>query len=194
MEDLLKKKKISPTVFPEDACFINVHREKGIETSREYQDENVIKNFKLGGLKFIIDDKFETMPSIEIAMHSKSMLSGRSETYRKFKNFKGEVGIRTIDKYMLAYANELFSIEAFTTANRKKEIVNYLIDLANAVGEIAYQYRNPAAHGDVMVKDKASACGDYLIKVRKLIYGFLSKIKKKYRSGFVECVATKEKN
>ena len=57
-----------------------------------------------------------------------------------------------------------------------------------------YEYRNPAAHGDVMVKDKASACGDYLIKVRKLIYGFLSKIKKKYRDGFIEWVATKEKN
>lgn len=190
----LKKKNVSPTVFSEDACFLNVHKEKGIETSREYQDENLIKNFKLGGLKFIIDDKFETMPSIEIAMYSKSMLNGRSETYRKFKNFKGEAGIRTIDKHMLAYANELFSTEAFTAANRKKEIVNYLIDLANAVGEIAYQYRNPAAHGDVMVKDKASACGDYLIKVRKLIYGFLSKIKKKYRDGFIEWVATKEKN
>ena len=82
----------------------------------------------MGGLKFIIDDKFETMPSIEIAMYSKSMLSGRSETYRKFKNFKGETGIRTIDKHMLADANDLFSIEAFTATNRKKEIVNYLID------------------------------------------------------------------
>ena len=65
-------------------------------------------------------------------------------------------------------------------------VVNYLVDLSNAVGEIAYQYRNPAAHGDVMQMQKASACGDYLIKVRKLICGFMSKIKKKYRGGVDE--------
>ena len=181
----LKKKGISAAVFPEDACFLNVKKEKGEEISREYQDEKAIKNFKLGGLKHIIDDKFEVMPSLEIAMRSESLLNGRSEAYRKYKNFKGEYGVRTIDKHMLAYANELFSKEAFSSANRKKDIVNYLIDLSNAVGQIAYEYRNPAAHGDVMVKDKASACGDYLIKVRKLIYGFLSKVKKKYRAGYI---------
>ena len=183
----LKKKKISPSVFPEDACFIVVNKENGEEISRKYQNENEIKNFKLGGLKYIIDDKFESIPSLEIESKTNYLSKGRSETYRKFKNFKGEYGLRTIDKHMENYANDLFSQEAFgydSKENRKKDIVNYLIDLSNAVGEIAYQYRNPAAHGDIMGMKKASACGDYLIKVRKLIYGFLSKIKDKYKDGY----------
>ncbi len=183
----LKKKKISPSVFPEDACFIVVNKENGEEISRKYQNENEIKNFKLGGLKYIIDDKFESIPSLEIESETNYLSKGRSETYRKFKNFKGEYGLRTIDKHMENYANDLFSQEAFgydSKENRKKDIVNYLIDLSNAVGEIAYQYRNPAAHGDILGIKKASACGDYLIKVRKLIYGFLSKIKDKYKDGY----------
>ena len=183
----LKKKKISPSVFPEDACFIVVNKENGEEISRKYQNENEIKNFKLGGLKYIIDDKFESIPSLKIESKTNYLSKGRSETYRKFKNFKGEYGLRTIDKHMENYANDLFSQEAFgydSKENRKKDIVNYLIDLSNAVGEIAYQYRNPAAHGDIMGMKKASACGDYLIKVRKLIYGFLSKIKNKYKDGY----------
>ncbi len=183
----LKKKKISPSVFPEDACFIVVNKENGEEISRKYQNENEIKNFKLGGLKYIIDDKFESIPSLEIESKTNYLSKGRSETYRKFKNFKGEYGLRTIDKHMENYANDLFSQEAFgydSKENRKKDIVNYLIDLSNAVGEIAYQYRNQAAHGDIMGMKKASACGDYLIKVRKLIYGFLSKIKDKYKDGY----------
>ena len=183
----LKKKKISPSVFPEDACFIVVNKENGEEISRKYQNENEIKNFKLGGLKYIIDDKFESIPSLKIESETSYLSKGRSETYRKFKNFKGEYGLRTIDKHMENYANDLFSQEAFgydSKENRKKDIVNYLIDLSNAVGEIAYQYRNPAAHGDIMGMKKASACGDYLIKVRKLIYGFLSKIKNKYKDGY----------
>ena len=179
----LKKKGVSPAVFSEDACFLSVKKERGIEVARGYQSEHDVKNFRLGGLKFIIDDKFELTPTLEGAKLWNPTAGGRSEAYRKHKNFKGEIGVRTIDKHMVDYANELFSAGAFDRANRKKEIVNYLVDLSNAVGEIAYQYRNPAAHGDVMQMQKASACGDYLIKVRKLIYGFMSKIKKKYRGG-----------
>ena len=70
-----------------------------------------------------------------------------------------------------------FSKEAFNPENRQKEIVNYLVDLASDVKTIM-DYRNPAAHGTTMTIKHAEVCGDYLIKVRKLIDSFLSKIKK----------------
>ena len=183
----LKKKKVSAAVFPADSVFLKITEEGNEEIGREYQDESEIKNFKLGGLRYILDDKFEIMPSREAAMQATTP-SGRSEVYRRRQlGYKDNLkyGIRTIDKHMVAYANELFDKDAFSATNRKKDIVNYLIDLSSSVGEIAYQYRNPAAHGDVMDMQKASFCGDYVIKVRKLMYGFLSKIKKKYRNGYV---------
>ena len=92
-------------------------------------------------------------------------------------------GERTISRYIADYANLIFSDEAFSEVNRERDIVNYLIDLANEVHVVKKQ-RNPAAHGTTMSCEHAEVCGDYLIKVRKLIYGFLSKIKKKYWKEF----------
>lgn len=55
-------------------------------------------------------------------------------------------------------------------------MVNYIIDLATDVKDIK-KIRNPAAHSDTMTCAHAEVCGDYLIKVRKLICNILSKIK-----------------
>jgi hypothetical protein len=81
---------------------------------------------------------------------------------------------------MVEFADELFKEDAFSLANREKEIVNYLVDLAADVRDIK-KIRNPAAHSDTMTCAQAEVCGDYLIKVRKLICNILSKIKDEYK-------------
>ena len=42
--------------------------------------------------------------------------------------------------------------------------------------------RNPAAHSQTMSCEQAELCGDYLIKVRKLICNILEKIKDEYKN------------
>ena len=171
----LKKKGVSASVFDEKQCFLNIEKENGEEIARSYRQENEVKYFSLGSLYYIIDSKFE-----DRIIGSQYRISGRSVAYRKGYRFRDGVrieGERTISKYMAKYADQLFSKEAFNPENRQKEIVNYLVDLASDVKTIM-DYRNPAAHGTTMTIKHAEVCGDYLIKVRKLIDSFLSKIKK----------------
>ena len=170
----LKKKGVSASVFDEKQCFLNVEKENGEEIARSYRQENEVKYFSLGSLYYIIDSKFE-----DRIIGSEYRISGRSVAYRKGYRFRDGVrieGERTISKYMAKYADQLFSKEAFTPENRQKEIVNYLVDLASDVKTIM-DYRNPAAHGTTMTIKHAEVCGDYLIKVRKLICNFLGKVK-----------------
>lgn len=162
----LKNKGASPTEFSENQCFINVTQD-GEEEIYFFANNDETYRFSLGSLWYIIEVKTELPTDIEIV--------GRSPSYRK----KGR-GITTISKYAIEFANELFKEDAFSENNREKEIVNYLIDLATDVKDIK-KIRNPAAHSDTMTCAQAEVCGDYLIKVRKLICNILSKIKDEYK-------------
>ena len=113
--------------------------------------------------------------------------SERSVPYRKKYGYvkEGEKSVkkegeRTLNKHIAEYADLIFTEEAFSSANREKEIVNYLVDLSTDVFVIKQQ-RNPAAHGETMSCKHAEICGDYLIKGRKVIYNILSKIKDEYK-------------
>lgn len=162
----LKRKGASPTEFSENQCFINVTQD-GEEEIYSFVNNDETYRFSLGSLWYIIEVKTELPTDIESV--------GRSPSYRK----KGR-GITTISKYAIEFANELFKEDAFSENNREKEIVNYLIDLATDVKDIK-KIRNPAAHSDTMTCAQAEVCGDYLIKVRKLICNILSKIKDEYK-------------
>lgn len=162
----LKKKGASPTESSENQCFINVTQD-GEEEIYSFAKNDETYRFSLGSLWYIIEVKTELPTDIESV--------GRSTSYRK----QGR-GITTISKYVIEFANELFRDDAFSENNREKEIVNYLIDLATDVKDIK-KIRNPAAHSDTMTCAHAEVCGDYLIKVRKLICNILSKIKDEHK-------------
>lgn len=162
----LKKKGISPTEFSENQCFINVIQDEEEEIYSFANNDETYK-FSLGSLWYIIEVKTELPTDIESV--------GRSPRYRK----QGR-GITTISKHVIEFANELFKEDAFSEINREQEMVNYLIDLATDVKDIK-KIRNPAAHSDTMTCAHAEVCGDYLIKVRKLICNILSKIKDEYK-------------
>jgi len=83
----------------------------------------------------------------------------------------------TIDQTMLDYLNSIFKKDAFGEAKREREITDYIICLAQEVKSIADSLRNPAAHDQAMKIYKAEVCGNYIIKVQKLLFGFLSKLK-----------------
>jgi hypothetical protein len=86
---------------------------------------------------------------------------------------------RTVNKYILEYALELFAEDAFSEGNRKKEIVNYLIDIASDAKTIK-DYRNPGAHDKTMSIDEAAVTADYLVKIHKVLKQFMEKINPKY--------------
>ena len=184
----LKENNISASVFDANSCFLKVDRNNdGLELSREYRDEEETKHFSLGAFYYIIDSKFEVMSSAQIAIREETADSERSVSYRKKYRYAKEgdksikiEGERTLNKHVAEYADSIFTEEAFSSANREKEIVNYLVDLSTDVFVIMQQ-RNPAAHGETMSCKHAEICGDYLIKVRKLICNILSKIKDEYK-------------
>ena len=182
----LKLRGISPTEFGNQRLsFIKVTEGGcGEPDIYEYVGENDTRKFSLGSLYYTMEQKIEN--GVE-QLHSKRdekadgreiVGASRSVAYRKNQN-----GTRTISKFMAQYADELFAEDAFSKLNRESEIVNYMVDFATDVYTIM-QSRNPAAHADTMKISKANGCGDYLIKVQKLICNFVSKIKPEYRKGY----------
>ena len=175
----LKSKNISPSVFPANSCFIKLFKdEEGLEIAREYKDENDTDAFTLGSFYYIIDSKFETKEEIEQRCNDM-----RSVAHRRHTQYVKEDGVvvkkkgeRTISRYMADYADTLFSKDAFGDVDRDRAIVNYLIDLASDVHTVKKQQRNPASHKNLMSCRHAEACGDYLLKVRKIIAKILEKI------------------
>lgn len=85
-------------------------------------------------------------------------------------------GQATIDKTMLDYLDYIFGTHTFDENIRTEEINKYIVSLVDDLWTISELYRNPAAHSRKMDCKKAEACGDYIIKVKKLLIHFLEKI------------------
>ena len=81
-----------------------------------------------------------------------------------------------VDQTMIDYLNSIFKEDAFVEAKREREITDYIISLTQEVKSIADSLRNPAAHDQSMKIQKAEVCGNYIIKVQKLLIEFLNKI------------------
>ena len=81
-----------------------------------------------------------------------------------------------IDKTMCQYLESLFDLNAFAKSNRESEITDYIISLHQEVKTISDSLRNPAAHSEIMKCKRAETCGNYIIKVQKLLISFLQKI------------------
>ena len=96
-----------------------------------------------------------------------------------------------INKHVLAYVKEIFKDDIFEYAHYDSDLSNYLLDLANDTRTIIDR-RNPSAHGAFMSISEAEVCANYLMKVKKVIYRFISKIKEEYRGDYMECVEAKE--
>ena len=77
---------------------------------------------------------------------------------------------------MATYLDHLFKKEAFSEQNRKREILHYIISLYQEVQSIADSLRNPSAHTNSMKYHRAEVCGNYIIKVKKLLKNFIDKI------------------
>ena len=89
----------------------------------------------------------------------------------------GKKGSTLVDESMIEYLDFIFKDDAFTHENRRQEISKYILDLSNTVFDIKENYRNHAIHSRSMKCDMAEICGDRIIKVQKLLFGFLLKLK-----------------
>lgn len=158
----LKKNNVSSTEFSEKQRSIIFVK----DNIYYYQDEENDASFSLGAFSHIIDKKREPESLIQ---KSEIQENGAGIKYKS-----------VINRHIAKYANELFEEDAFTEENREKEIKNYLISLSEDVESIRDK-RNPAAHSFTMKKSDAELCGDYLVKVRKLLCGLLKKIKPEYK-------------
>ena len=87
-----------------------------------------------------------------------------------------EKGRNEIDRTMLDYLDFSFGDNDFKGDLRMQEINKYILSLVDDLWTISELYRNPAAHSRKMDCKKAEACGDYIIKVKKLLIHFLEKI------------------
>ena len=120
---------------------------------RYYDETNEYATpFSLGSLKFIIT----------FDLHSKTPYSNE------------------INPHVLSYVKEIFKDDVFEYANYDLDLKNYLLDLANDTKTIMDR-RNPSSHGTFMPIDEAEVCANYLMKVKKVIYRFMSKLKEDKR-------------
>ena len=167
----LKGKGVSPEEFlkygPEGAFPII---ERSRKTGEWVYKEEYDTSFSLGTFYYILGLQRKTAPT-------PTSLDGQSVVSRSVLDY--DKSGRGIDPYVLEYAKELFAGDAFGK-NRAKEIVNYLIDLATDTKTIM-DFRNPAAHHDIMTYDQAAITANYLVMIHKLIKHFLEKIDPKYR-------------
>lgn len=123
----------------------------------EYKNENDLSEFTLGALNLTL--------GYDRAAGEEGCTTAKAE------GAKGQ-----IDKTMFEYLNALFKKDAFARSNRECEITDYIISIYQEVKTIADSLRNPAAHSEIMKCKRAEACGNYIIKVKKLLIRFLEKI------------------
>lgn len=90
---------------------------------------------------------------------------------------EGKKSGENLDNSMIDYLDLVFKNDAFESTNRRLEIANYILSLADKVHTIAEQYRNAAAHSEVIKCKRAEICGDHIIKVQKLLCKFVEKFK-----------------
>jgi TPR repeat protein len=161
----LKRKKISVNEFvnPNEVRQISIvetyyKNKKRTKVGYRYFDEKNenVNPFSLGSLKYIIT----------------------FDPFSKNAYFNSE-----INKHVLSYIKEIFKEDIFEFANYDIDVKNYLLDLANDTKTIMDR-RNPSAHGAFMSIDEAEVCANYLMKVKKVIYHFVSKIKDECKGGF----------
>jgi hypothetical protein len=81
-----------------------------------------------------------------------------------------------LDSSMIDYLDFAFKNDAFNEGERRVAITNYILSLADTVYTIAEQHRNAAAHTEVIKCRRAEICGDYIIKVQKLLCKFIEKL------------------
>ena len=67
--------------------------------------------------------------------------------------------------------------DAFGDIDEERAITDYLVYFTQEIGAIADSLRNPAAHANIMTYKKAEVCGNYIIKVKKILKHFLEKLK-----------------
>jgi tetratricopeptide (TPR) repeat protein len=147
--EFLKKKEVSPNTFPQKRSFIK----RINSTELAYRDSSDLTEFTLGNLHLTVG--LERKPQF-----------AENDTFKY-----------TVDQTMLDYLNSIFKEDAFGEAKREREITDYIISLTQEVTSIADSLRNPAAHSETMKCQKAEACGNYIIKVQRLLIDFLEKVK-----------------
>lgn len=151
----LKNNDVDPASFRRKRSFI-----KRIGENRfAYRDEFDLSEFTLGSLHLTIGYDREPEESKGVCL--------------KTEGKKGQ-----IDRTMYEYLNSIFRAGMFASSNRKEEITDYVISIYQEVKSIADSLRNPAAHSEIMRRKRAEVCGNYLIKVKKLLIHFLDKLKK----------------
>ena len=127
------------------------------ENNSEYKDESDLIEFTLGSLNLTI---------------GYDRASGDTKgSCNKADGLKGQ-----IDRTMYDYIKSIFRSEVFASSNLECEITDYMISIYQEVKSIADLLQNPAAHSEIMKCKRAEVCGNYLIKVKKLLIHFLEKI------------------
>lgn len=154
--EYLKKEKIDPKIFNPKRSFIK----KVTATEYDYYSSDDVKKFTLGNLEDTLGIERFMQPMI-------------ADDMGIVKSNKYEL---KIDETMASYLDRLFKLDAFSSENRNREIQHYIISLCQEVKSIADSFRNPSAHTNIMKYHRAEVCGNYIIKVKKLLRNFIDKI------------------
>lgn len=168
----LEKKSISPTSFMSSSTKKNVIVESfndGSHTIVKYADidEDIQSSFTLGSFPYIVESgNVGDKDSLGYPVPSARTNAVMSE--------------KRVNKYLYDYVLEIFDDTAFPNDAFCSSATNYLIDLACDTRAIASR-RNPSSHSSAMNENEAEVCADYLIKVRKVIYNLIIKIKPENR-------------
>ena len=146
---------INPNSFPKKRGFL-----KQVSAHEcTYNKAEDVSKFTLGNLKYIVGlDK-------EISVEAPGY--GSEKNRRQAKN--------KIDKTMIEYISYISKEESFGYLE-ERAISEYIIYLTQEVGSIADSLRNPASHSEIMKCARAEVCGNYVIKVKKILMHFLEKI------------------
>jgi hypothetical protein len=151
---------VDPNSFPKNRSFL-----KQISKNEcSYRNPEDVSNFTLGSIKLLVGlDK-------ELMFEAQLLDSNEKQRQAKYKN--------KIDKTMVDYMRYICKEGAFGDIEEERAITDYLIYFTQEIGSIADSLRNPAAHANIMKCEKAEVCGNYIIKVQKLLINFLNKLQR----------------
>ena len=154
----LVNQNVDPNSFPKNRSFL-----KQISKNEYvYRKPEDVSNFTLGSIKLVV--------GLDKEMIFEAQLLDFNEKQRQAKS-KNKV-----DKTMIEYMRYICKEDAFGDIEEERAITDYLVYFTQEIGSIADSLRNPAAHANIIKCEKAEVCGNYIIKVKKILKHFLEKI------------------
>jgi len=160
---------ISPHIMTGKESFVKIDR---ITKRKQYIENSEYYAFTLGKIQYNVGLEKRLIENtlgqkIGFVNHEDSIV---------IKNPSASTYSYKFNPHFLKFMESILAHDTFNKMNRNEEIMDYLVWLILDINTIVFNLRNRAAHTMIMTIDEAEVCANWILKVKRILYKFVSKI------------------